>query len=86
MWLSMFWGSGIEGEMMLWVISLIWVLSLVLDIFILTPMDRFKIEKESECSIDGAFRETRVGERVFCGKFEIYRKSSEIVEIKRIDK
>ncbi len=64
--------------------SLIWVLSFVLDIFILTPMDSFKIEKESECSIEGAFRETRVGERAFCGKFEIYRKSLEIIEIKNL--
>ncbi len=71
---------------MLWVISLIWVLSFVLDIFILTPMERFKIEKESECSVEGAFRETRVGERAFCDKFEVYRKGSEIIEIKRIDK
>ncbi len=49
-------------------------------------MERFKIEKESECSVEGAFRETRVGERAFCGKFEVYRKGSEIIEIKKIDK
>ncbi len=70
---------------MLWLMfSLIWVLSFVLDIFILTPMDRFKIEKESECSVEGAFREIRVGKRAFCGKFEIYRKSLEIIEIKNL--
>ncbi len=72
---------------MLWLMfGLIWVLSFVLDIFILTPMDRFKIEKERECSVEGAFRETRVGERAFCDKFEVYRKNFEIIEIKRINK